>query len=649
MRRTVFTVVAVLGVLAGCTTRAAGPVEPAPAQPANARPVPPYRLASFDSCAPLLRAFRVAAKRSVGPYGFNMGYAVAADGAAATTRAPAALDPAGAPRHSGTNVQEAGVDEPDVVKTDGRRIVVVSGNTLRVVDAASHRVTGTLALGPLGFGTQLLLAGDRALVFNGAAGYAIEDAAPAVGDGGGPVRGGPVRGGPVVRGPLRPVGYVTGTRFTLVDLSGPAPRSLGTLTFNGRYVAARLVGGTVRVVVGSSTEIAFPYPAGRRTDQRRIADNRERIDRTGIGAWLPTYTLTAGGRSTTGQVGCDAVSTPADFSGTGLLTVLTFDLAGALGTGDPVSVAADGQTGYATATSLYLASDQRYRYGFDSKKAGTELYQFDISGAGRPVFLASGSVPGHVLNNYAMSEYAGRLRVATTLDTSVGTNVGSPASSGVHVLARTGAALRVTGSVTGLGRTEQIYAVRYAGARAYVVTFRQTDPLYVVDLDDADHPRLAGELALTGFSSYLHPLDGDRLLGVGQQADAHGRPLGLQVSVFDVRDPAKPARTALYTLPGGYPLLDGDAHGFLYWPATGTVAIPYDRFDSASGRSTGGTLVLRVGPGGLTEVGTLRPGGDAAGGSLRSLVIGGTLWTLTYGQLVASDLGTLRIQARVRV
>ena len=341
---------------------------------------------------------------------------------------------------------------------------------------------------------------------------------------------------------------------------------------------------------------------------------------------------------------CAAVSTPATYSGAAMLTVLTVDLNAPLGSGDPVSVAADGDTVYATPGNLYVANDQRWRFwrGPVPQGAGsrTELYQFDISGSGRPRFAASGAV-------------SGRLRVATTsqppwqVPTRVLPPVGrSPiapplSDSAVSVLTRQGDRLALTGLVRGLGRGEQIYAVRFVGPMGYVVTFRRTDPLYAVDLRDPAHPRVAGELKITGYSAYLHPLDGGRLIGIGQDAGDSGAAQGLQVSLFDVSDPTRPTRISRYQAPRAYSAAESDPHAFLYWPATGTLVIPVQSYPSA-----GGALVLRVHDGGLTEVGTVAPAGPGQGfGAIRSLIIGGTLWTLTGGGLQANDLATLAQQA----
>src|SRR5262249_27258747 len=129
--------------------------------------------------------------------------------------------------------------------------------------------------------------------------------------------------------------------------------------------------------------------------------------------------------------------------------------------------------------------------------------------------------------------------------------------------------LHEVGHVGGLGKGERIYGVRFVGPAGYVVTFRQTDPLYVVDLRDPATPRVAGELKINGYSAYLHPAGNGRLIGVGRSADDKGRATGMQVSLFDVADPTRPARIAQYVLPGGYTEAEYDPHAFLYWQPTG--------------------------------------------------------------------------------
>ncbi|MFI1196916.1 beta-propeller domain-containing protein [Micromonospora sp. NPDC020750] len=613
---------AAAGTLAALTLLA-GSAAALPRHEPEPPPTGPLRLVSFDTCAEALTRLRAAASASVGPWGLQPNWRTGmmpgalaqpamepktADGARAATGAAA--------EHSGTNNHEPGADEPDLVKTDGRRIVTVTGGVLRVVDAATRRATGQLDLtgdgGRSGWSPDsLLLHGDRALVL---------------------VRSATVRPAVEPSDGRRPADAPTGPRLLLVDLAG-RPTLTGTYRIDGSLLDARLTGPTARVVVRSQPRLVFPELGEDATDAQRLAANRAVIARADLDAWLPTYDRTEGGRSDAGRVGCDRLSATTDSTGTAVLTVLSFDLAtGRLGDGDPVSVAGDADTVYGTAGSLYLAGQQqrpgqlrpRGRPGF-SGDATTVIHQFDTGAPGRPRYLASGAVPGTLINQYALSEWQGHLRVATT-SSGDGRRARPATESAVYVLTRRDGALARTGTVSGLGRGEQIHSVRYLGPTGYVVTFRRTDPLYSLDLTDPAAPRVTGELKITGYSAYLHPAGEGRLIGVGQEADADGRAQGLQVSLFDVADPARPTRLAQYHLPRAGSTAEFDPHAFLYDPRTGLVALPVH---------DGSLLLLRATGGTVTRAGTIAHPGRAP--VARSVLVGGALWTVSDAGLRASD------------
>jgi hypothetical protein len=181
-----------------------------------------------------------------------------------------------------------------------------------------------------------------------------------------------------------------------------------------------------------------------------------------------------------------------------------------------------------------------------------------------------------------------------------------------------------------------------------VVTFKQTDPLYTVDISDPAHPTVKGELKIPGYSAYLHPADASRLIGVGQDATDQGRVTGTQVSLFDVRDLANPSRIAQYKLAGSYSEAEFEPHAFLYWPADGLLVVPLQGRNTVAvpgASSTSrfapmqGALVLRVGSAGITEVGFLSHPSYSA--IRRSLIIDSTLWTVSDGGLLASDKNSL--------
>ena len=583
--------------LSGCTKSSITP-----------HPRPPTTLVAYDSCAQLLTELRAAAKQSVGPYGLPGDQVLPL-----SMKVPAqglAVDRAAAPAvpYSGTNVNEVGVDEPDLVKTDGRRIVTVAGGVLRVVDPVTRAQTGRLDLGAAG-PAQLLLSGDRALVLVSDGGY------------------------PMLGRRIRPVG--TEAEVLLVDLAG-TPRAISRYRGNGTLVAARQNGSVARVVLSSAPHIPFPFRAS--SDAGLLRENRAAVARAPLTAWLPSWEITSGTTTTTGRLGCGSVSRPATFSGTALLSVLTFDLGtAALTDGDPVGIVADGDTVYGTPTSLYVANNETWRLtagaaGTVGPPRNTEIYRFAISGPGKPVFAASGSVPGTLLNQYAMSEWDGRLRVATT---DAATN-----ASAVRVLQEQAGKLVQVGSIGGLGQGERIYSVRFLGPRGYVVTYRQTDPLYSLDLADPAHPQVTGALKITGYSAHLQPVGDDRLIGIGQEATTQGRPLGTQISLFDVADPANPTRLAREQIPSGGSEAEFDPHALLWWPATQLLVLPITEATGANA-----ALALRVTPTGLQTVAHLTPPAtttaNPAGAVRRELVIGDTLWTLTDAGLLASNLSTL--------
>ncbi|OLE22716.1 MAG: hypothetical protein AUG44_24300, partial [Actinobacteria bacterium 13_1_20CM_3_71_11] len=553
----------------------------------------------------LLSNLHAATRPLVGAYGFgvtdlNEAVPGGAPAPGAMAAAPKAADAGGStPAYSGTNTAEPGADEPDLVKTDGHRIVTVTGTTLHVVDARTRAVTGTLELSGYGQPQSLLLAGDRALVLF----------------------------------PWGGTGEIAGPRVLLVDLVPATPTVLSGYVTDGSLVDARQVGTVARVVVRSGPRIRYPLDLGA-DPAGRVAANQAAVDRTGVDDWLPRYSVTGRNGTQTGRVECGAVRLPTRYSGTSLLSVLTFDLSKpALSDGDPVTIAADGQTVYANGTSLYVVNGNQWmawpQAGFRGPARPfphqSEVYQFDISGTGTPRYVAGGVVPGWVVNQYALSEWQDHLRVATTLDTG---------SSQVAVLGRAGGALTQVGVVGGLGKGQRIYGVRFAGPVGYVVTFRQTDPLYTLDLRDPARPRVTGELEIDGYSAYLHPAGDGRLIGVGQAANSQGRVQGLQVSLFDVGDPARPSLLARYQLAGsGHSIAEFDPHAFLYWAQTGLVVVPVQ----------GGAVALKAGDRSLQESGRLpAPQGQPL---LRALVVGTTLWSVTGAGLAAADLSSLAPQA----
>ena len=590
------------------------------------------RLQRLGSCGGLLRYAKQNAGRVVGPWGVP-GMDVAQRGMPVPPPppppgpVPVRKGAPGAPR-SGTNVQEEGVDEPDIVKTNGSYLFTVARGKLHAVDLRSGRprLVDTLDLVD-GWEHELLLHGNRLLVLS--------------------------RGSLPIQLPgsrtVLPQYGEAGTILAEVDVSDPTwMRVVRRLTLEGVYLDARLVGAAARIVVTSSAphDLRFATPSSGEPAAlaRATAKNRARINTSKLRHWLPTYTLTniRRKRTTHGRlVQCRNVWRPAKFSGLGLLTVLTVELDKGLVVADSDSVAGDGKIVYASTTGLYVATELWADRAAGTPRQGvkTALHKFDISRSGSTTYSGSGEVSGFLLNQWSLSERRGVLRVAST---EAATQWDVPDSeSFVTTLDERSNKLVAIGRVGGLGHGERVYAVRFVDDVGYVVTFRQVDPLYTLDLSNPARPRVLGELKISGYSAYLHPIGDDLLLGIGQDATEQGRTLGTQLSLFDVSDLRRPARLHRRTLPAGYSEAEFEHHAFLYWPPSRLTVVPLATYGD---RPFVGAIGFRVGrANGIDEVGRIGHGTFAAA-IRRSAVVGDTLYTVSDVGVRASDLGSLANQ-----
>ena len=348
-----------------------------------------------------------------------------------------------------------------------------------------------------------------------------------------------------------------------------------SLELDADYVSARLVGTIARVVTVSSMPQPLPFkgPANGTPEASAAAriSNRALVGSSRIGSWLPSYRV-KGRRGETllrrRLVQCRNVRRPAVYSGLGLLTVLTVDLRKGLAPIDSDSIVADGRIVYASPQSLYVATQRWFAQPVsttsDPPRVTTAIHKFDISHPGSTQYRGSGTVSGYLMNQWSLSEDKGVLRVAST-EEPTWWNPGpqEESESFVTTLGERSGALVQLGRVGGLGKGERVYAVRFAGDTGYVVTFRQVDPLYTLDLSTPSRPTVLGELKIRGYSAYLHPLGGDLLLGIGQDASDEGRVLGTQLSLFDVSNLRRPVLLRTHALGSSWSEAETDHHAFL--------------------------------------------------------------------------------------
>jgi len=545
-------------------------------------------LVAYASCNELLAHHRAELARTATAWGVGGGYPGAVPATAEGDTA-ASGDAAASPTSpTGNNVQEAGVDEPDVAKVVGGVVYAVAQGRLQVVRAgAAPEPTASLPLGDQAYGGELLVQDDRLLVV-----------LPGWGDG--------------PADSSWPTGTDGTTTLVLVDVTDPsAPAVLERLEVTGRYLSARSSDGAVRLVTASAPWLpGVPPVEPYGPEQERVAlrDNVAAAQGISLDAVLPQMVrTTAAGQvlSDGAAVDCQDVRHAGTPRGASTLLVTTLDLTRGLAPQDTTAVTTDGDLVYASTDRLYVATS---RWGtslpFDaSEEVTTELHAFDTTSPTTTRYAGSGSVDGYVLGRWALSSYDGHLRVATTSSPPWGGPGQDQASaSQVVVLAEQAAGLVEVGRVDGLGVGERIFAVRYFGDLATVVTFRQTDPLYVLDLADPAAPRLLGELKVPGFSTYLHPFGEDRLLGVGMDADDQGQVTGFQVSLFDLSDRTRPVQLDRLSLGQGHSPAGQDSRAFGFDAARGVALLPWSAWTPTS--STSGALGVRV-----TAAGTLEQAG----------------------------------------
>ncbi len=503
---------------------------------------------------------------------------------AAPTEAPATDSSSGAdfapiPGTSTTNTQETNVDEGDIVETDGRFVYSIIDHRIRSVDLDNAELLSEIDL-PQG-DSQMVLAGNQLLVATMT---------------------------------------WTSTADTIIsnfDISD------GVLTLNrrdhleGSLVSVRAVNGRVHVVVNSSFlhRVDFVSPRDGSEDSLDAAEKRniEVVNALAIEDFVPR-TFEEGPKGTWGSksiaVDCGNLGHPSSFSGWGVTWVATIDLSSpAVAPIGTIGILAQSTSTYTSTASMYISAtrwdDSVYEDFVSTRQESpyTDIHAFSFSAdASDLTYVASGRVIGTLLNSYSMSEYDGVLRVATT---SFDYDFGGGQDNGVHILKVDGSKLNEIGAVNGMGRGETIQGVRFDGPRGYVVTFRQVDPLYVLDLSDPTSPELVGELKVPGYSTYLKPIDGDRVITVGMSGTETGQITGAQVAVFDVSDPSNPVQVATAEI-AQWSEATSDPHAFLWWPETGQIVVPKELVcEKLGGPGCESAVVLKLEGSTLTEQGRL--------------------------------------------
>ncbi len=451
--------------------------------------------------------------------------------------------------YSGTNIQVAGVDEADTVKTDGSYLYTIS-NTVPVgifyystlsnaqnqnsvyivdVDPQNARVVSKIDLGNDTQPGGLYLSGDGNRLAVIASKYQFGNS-------------GRLLGGaePLI------MPYYQADVYTYINVYDVSDKAAPVLTRNftasGSYFNSRMIGDDIYAVV---SQTAWVYNDVVSVPRVYEGDNAYSASPSSI-----YY--------------ADMNDTSFSFT-----SFYGLDIANDNVAATNMTVLMGG------ASTMYVSADNMYvtypNWKMDSGSY-TSIYRVAIDGL-QLSFEAEGSVPGNTINQYSMDEYAGFFRVATNWYSMEGGQVNN-----VYVL---DLALNVTGRLEGLAQNEDLHAVRFMGDKCYLVTYRTTDPLFVIDLSQPSNPTVLGELKIPGYSDYLHPYDDTHLIGLGKDSveteDGNfAWYQGLKLSLFDVGDVNHPVQLANVSIGdrGTDSSALTDPHAFLFDKSKNLLVVP---------------------------------------------------------------------------
>ncbi|MEJ2619347.1 MAG: beta-propeller domain-containing protein [Candidatus Thiodiazotropha sp.] len=456
---------------------------------------------------------------------------------------------------TGTNNQVAGVDEADFIKTDGNLTYLLSGNHFMVLQTLPANETQELSRTEIdGVPLAMLIYGETAWVVSQLYQESYPQFDESLTD-------------------EYPPRTNQMTKVTLLQISNPRqPEVIRETVLESFYVAARRIEQQVYLVVQTQLDLqpVIQSPDSVEIEQLlpMMADNTEPETQANAVSSVISD--------------CDGIYRPENAAGTGTVSILSFDLENPLAELPSVSLLANSNLVYASLDNLYIASIEDGNWlwlpvmeGEGSPTPTTKIHKFSLGGSLQ--YLASGSVPGHLLNQFAMDEYQGLLRVVTT-EPNWWSN--EDPLNRLYVLEQSESQLVKHAELEGLGKPgESVFAVRFDQQRGYVVTFEQIDPLITLDLSDSTNPKVAGELEVPGFSTYLHPIEGDRLLAIGRED------LSIKLSLFDISDLSQPTLLSTHQIrQDSNSEAEYDHHAFTWFEQEKMLAIPVTQWNSVASR-----------------------------------------------------------------
>ncbi|MCK9631654.1 MAG: beta-propeller domain-containing protein [Methanoregula sp.] len=601
--------------------------------------------------------------------------AVAESAKGLTASAPSAGT--GATDYSQTNVQVAGVDEPDVVKNDGRYIYVISGDTLTIVDAYPASTATIISKTTIDdTPKEIFVSGNRLVLFTTGTSAISENDSPV--------------SARQVKSLRSYIPYNPVTRAVFYDITDRKnPKVTKDYEIDGDYTDARLIGSNLYLVtrekVSTYRDEEIIVPCVRESAKCIITpdvyyfDNPERSYAfTTITSFdtpsanekdAKTYLVGSGNIMYVSQdamyisyqkyhsiyrrggvepaIAIDDREVSSAGSSSGSVSSVLWEDFNAMSESEKQEVITE-----------MKAQEVEKITKKEIDQSTTAIHKIAIDN-GAINYVARGDVPGYLKNQFAMDEYHDNLRVATT--SSVYTTRGSFEYNNVFVL---DSGMKTIGSLTHIAEQEQIYSTRFIGDRLYMVTFKRVDPFFVIDLSTPTSPKILGKLKIPGYSDYLHPYDSTHIIGLGKETRTNDwggvSTQGIKLALFDVSDVENPKQVGKVEIgdAGSDSAALSDHKAFLFDKAKNLLVIPARVVRQDAARSEKligdqpqiwyGAYVFGVDPSaGFVLRGTVEHGtggsshywyGSSRNEVKRSLYIGDTLYTLSTAKILANPI-----------
>ena len=543
---------------------------------------------------------------------------------------------------SGTNNQEQGVDEADFVKTDGSFVYMINkgysdygtypSGKLHILDIPEVGNISYLSnISIEGRPTEMLLVDDKAVVYSNVQIYSYYEEKHPLDDVVKKERKAPISIDSSKESEDIIMDYDYGhyyrttsfTKLTVLDLTNrSSPQISKELYIEGGYQTARESGGTVRMVSygwmeidGLKTWLDFSdyrtyweldWDSSKREQiwmevmNETIEYNDKVIDQTPLDDLLPRIYEKSGDNITihkyteSGDGNCQNFATASDSTGQGITSIMTLDLLEENFSFNADHILSNWATVYASGDVMIMAEDSQSSWWFWGEEESnyqemTNLHVFDISNPGQTDYIASGRINGTIQDQFSLSEHDGNIRVCSTTGQWGRWWMDNPEPMLSHVfvlgLNADKTEYEVIGKVGDIAPDESIWSARFVGDKAYIVTFRNIDPLWTIDLSEPTNPRVIGELKVPGVSTYIHPVGDTHLLTIGIAGDDDGLDWGVtQISFFDVSDFSNPILESSLKLnpapngENGWSYSHSEAtyehKAFQYWEDDGLLAIP---------------------------------------------------------------------------